>query len=395
MKKIILLILFLVVSFFLLRNNDKFLNFIASFYFNQKYYLKTYPEVAKLNITAFEHYSKIGWKEGKNPSKNFDNEFYRRMYDAGLYRNLEGLNPLQHYIKCELHFKKCYIHPSQLKKANILQKPKYYIALASIFRDEARFLKEWIEFYKLLGVEHFYLYNNLSKDNYLEILKPYIEEGIVELEDIMVNPKNNVELNEIQTQAYTEVAKKVKDIVEWLIFVDTDEFLFPVKDNNLKTLLNKYDDYATLSVNYRDFGSGKIKKINSNELLIEKLTMAEELGNLSTSPIVKPRYIRYFILPHFAVLKEGYAQITENYEYFYGPFSNKQSINIVRANHYWSRDWDFFNTTKISRAHMNLYFDKDKADKTQQLIDRNKKLSEKYDDSILRFLPALQSAMFN
>ncbi len=32
-----------------------------------------------------------------------------------------------------------------------------------------------------MGAKHFYLYNNLSQDNYLEVLQPYIESGDVEL----------------------------------------------------------------------------------------------------------------------------------------------------------------------------------------------------------------------
>jgi len=35
-----------------------------------------------------------------------------------------------------------------------------------------------------VGVEHFYLYNHLSKDEYAEVLEPYIKEGIVELYNV-------------------------------------------------------------------------------------------------------------------------------------------------------------------------------------------------------------------
>ena len=57
---------------------------------------------------------------------------------------------------------------------NALSQYKYDLAVCAIFKNEARFLKEWIEFYKLIGVEHFYLYNNFSNDNYQDVLQPYI-----------------------------------------------------------------------------------------------------------------------------------------------------------------------------------------------------------------------------
>ena len=58
---------------------------------------------------------------------------------------------------------------------------KYKASLCLIFKDEAPYLKEWLEYHLLIGIDHFYLYNNNSSDNYLEVLGPYIEDGTVTL----------------------------------------------------------------------------------------------------------------------------------------------------------------------------------------------------------------------
>jgi hypothetical protein len=196
-------------------------------------------------------------------------------------------------------------------------------------------------------VEHFYLYNHLSTDDYQKVLEPYIKNGIVELEQIVDSPKNIIEWNKIQTKVYDKTIKKIKDIAEWLIIVDTDEFLFPVQQKDLTTLLKKFDNYASLSVNWKIFGSSNIDRILDGKLLIESLTMANDKPDLQIKTIVKPRYIESITHPHFAKLKTGYAQITENFEYFSGPFSPSESLNILRINHYWSRDWEFFNSRKL------------------------------------------------
>src|SRR6187431_2863710 len=60
---------------------------------------------------------------------------------------------------------------------------KYTVSLCGIFKNEAKFLDEWIQFHLVVGIDHFYLYNNNSDDNYYEILKPYIEKGFVDLID--------------------------------------------------------------------------------------------------------------------------------------------------------------------------------------------------------------------
>ena len=376
------------------RDKD-FLNFIGKFYFDQQYYLEQYPEVKDLKITPFKHYSDIGWLEGKNPNSDFDNNFYRRMY-LTFHSNSPELNPLQHSIRCKLRLQICYTNPKQLKKAVPLENPKYYLSLTAIFRDEAPFLKEWIEFYKLMGVEHFYLYNHLSKDNYLEVLDPYIKDGTVELTNFTHEPVDTGDFYELTYKAYRDAAIKSKNDAEWLIIVDSDEFLYPVQAQNLVEVLKKYDDYASVMADWRFFGSGDVKKIPEDKLMIESLTMSENAKTTWGKSIVKPRYVETFFSAHFPKLKKGYAQITENYEYFYGPFTPYQSINILAVNHYTYRDWDYFYATKISRVYTSgsTLNELEKEIKVKEMIEFNKERSSMYDDKILRFVATLRKRIF-
>ena len=56
----------------------------------------------------------------------------------------------------------------------------YEIAMVSISKNEAPYIKEWIEFHKLVGFTKFYFYDNESDDKTVEVLKPYIDSGLVE-----------------------------------------------------------------------------------------------------------------------------------------------------------------------------------------------------------------------
>ena len=38
-----------------------------------------------------------------------------------------------------------------------------YLSICAIYRDEAPYLVEWIEFHRLVGVEHFYLYDGFKR----------------------------------------------------------------------------------------------------------------------------------------------------------------------------------------------------------------------------------------
>ena len=67
--------------------------------------------------------------------------------------------------------------------------------LTSIYwiKDEVRYIPEYIEFHILQGFDHFIFYDNKSTDNLLEVIKPYIDSGLVEIRyypDNVINKKN-------------------------------------------------------------------------------------------------------------------------------------------------------------------------------------------------------------
>ena len=64
--------------------------------FNKKWYLSTYPEVAKAKADPIKYYIDFGCREGHNPSKYFDTNYYLNLYND--VKNSE-MNPLYHYIK--------------------------------------------------------------------------------------------------------------------------------------------------------------------------------------------------------------------------------------------------------------------------------------------------------
>ena len=60
---------------------------------------------------------------------------------------------------------------------------KGYLSVCAIYKNEARYLAEWIEFHLLAGVEHFFLYDNNSTDDHREVLAPYVRAGVVTVTD--------------------------------------------------------------------------------------------------------------------------------------------------------------------------------------------------------------------
>ena len=60
----------------------------------------------------------------------------------------------------------------------MIRMAKHYISICCMYKNEALYLAEWIEYHRIIGVDHFYLYDNLSDDYHEAILEPYIRAGI-------------------------------------------------------------------------------------------------------------------------------------------------------------------------------------------------------------------------
>ena len=84
---------------------------------------------------------------------------------------------------------------------------KHEIAMVSISKNEAPYIKEWIEFHKLVGFTKFYFYDNESEDNTVDILKPYIDSGLVEY--TLIKGKGR------QLDAYNDAIAKHKNECRW------------------------------------------------------------------------------------------------------------------------------------------------------------------------------------
>jgi glycosyltransferase involved in cell wall biosynthesis/SAM-dependent methyltransferase len=63
--------------------------------FDEAFYLAAYPDIRPTPSDPIRHYCAVGWREGKNPSKDFDTRYYLATYSD--IRN-GGINPFWHYV---------------------------------------------------------------------------------------------------------------------------------------------------------------------------------------------------------------------------------------------------------------------------------------------------------
>lgn len=137
---------------------------------------------------------------------------------------------------------------------------KYTLAIVSIFKNEQDYMEEWLDYHIAQGFDQIYLYSNdpdISKYEYL--LNPkYV--GYITLIN-WIN-KQNYNSNTIQRQAYQDCVKNYSHMCQFLLLLDLDEFVHPIKSfsttkeyiNSLKPFWNKIQCFKIQRFNFGSNG---------------------------------------------------------------------------------------------------------------------------------------------
>lgn len=270
---------------------------------------------------------------------------------------------------------------------------EYDLSICTIFRDDARFLKEWIEYHKLIGVQHFYLFDNLSQDDYLTVLEPYIISGEVSLTAWPHESNDMQTWDRIQRQAYEKGVELSIGVSKWLAIIDTDEFIVPMLTYNLVDFLKDYEDYGGLGINWVTFGTSGVTKIPEDKLMIETLLLRAKDHEVKAShwiikSIVQPERIVFPIKSvHSLSYKNGFGCVDTDFGNIFNEITTTIKFDKVRLHHYRFRDRDFFYNIKIPRQ--------SKYCASSRAISIESVCNEVYDDTMLRFVPLLSNAIKN
>lgn len=235
-----------------------------------------------------------------------------------------------------------FIKQVYVKKNVDNRKCKYYFSVCSIFKNEAPFLREFIEYHRLIGVEHMYLYNNNSSDNYLDVLDEYINDGFVSLIDW--------EKNYAQCEAYQHCYDNFRKETFWLAFIDIDEFIVPHIEIDIKMFMKRFEYFPALNLFWKMFGTGGLIERDNSKLLIEQFTVSWK--NLDGIGKCILNTAECFLFPDISVHRSvGRAivagklikvpPVTEWKNFLFLPqIYEAPKKNTIQLNHYWSKSFN-------------------------------------------------------
>lgn len=243
-----------------------------------------------------------------------------------------------------------------------------YLAIACVAKNEGPYLKEWIEYHKLVGVDRFYFYDNESDDDTKEILEPYIKNGTVVYHFL---PNHPITRQFQGIEAYNDAIYKYRDRTRWMAIIDIDEFIVPVEKNSIPEFLEDFEQYPAVAVNWVCFDSnGHEKKPTAHGgLLTANYTRVRKDHNINSEStdrrvkcIVNPKQVVNYISEHYGLLYRNFVPVTENFERTRGMSTMYHSSAKIRINHYRMKSLEEYinKVTRNQKSTQNVYkFNKD------------------------------------
>jgi hypothetical protein len=264
--------------------------------------------------------------------------------------------------------------------------PAGYLAVTAVVKNEARHLKEWLEFHRLVGVEHVFLYDDCSNDDTDRVVAPYVGLGFVTL--IPWAPFDIA--NSFQHQAYAHALCRFGPGWRWMAMIDADEFLFPVEADSLPTVLRSFEDLSAIVVPWHTFGfSGH--KTPPDGLVIENYTQR------SPFPPSDRLLARWKSIVYPA--KVGGIESAHSFEVEGGAFHETRRpsrpkidpslfcSNALRLNHYYTRSQQEF------EERSRYGFGGQSVAKIRRDAAKVIEANTVCDTTIHRFLPSLRAAL--
>lgn len=220
----------------------------------------------------------------------------------------------------------------------------YYLSIISIFKNEGHCINEWIEHHLLEGVDHFYLLDNGSNDNYQ--IDPKFLNKINLYHDSTPFAQNKL-LNKY-------FLNKVKKETEWVLYIDLDEFMYSRLGYNTisEYLKSIQSNVMQIGVPWKMFGSSGFiyqpkniinyfmyREFGPKQVAIKSFIKTNDLIKLGVH-VHSNKYNSILLLDKIIYNSIGIIYVDED-------FLNKSPLHL---NHYPIQSFEFFRKIKMTRG---------------------------------------------
>lgn len=264
------------------------------------------------------------------------------------------------------------------------------VALCCIGRMENRYAVEYVEYYKSIGFDKIFIYDNNhdGEEHFEEVLQQYVDDGFVEI----TNYRNKTHC---QLESYQDCYNKHKNEYDWIAFFDFDEFLTFAKGKDAKEYLSRFNGYDIVKVNWMVYTDNNLIK-NDGRRVLERFATPMEYDKRITYPFPENNHIKSIVkgglgtvrwggTPHIplgnAKCCDSVGNVSDN-----SPF-HPYNFELAYLRHYPTKTIDKFYSVKVQRGYPDGHKDFFKQnDWTVQFFKYNTKTDEKVNfiKSVLR-----------
>ncbi|NMM99261.1 glycosyltransferase family 92 protein [Bifidobacterium olomucense] len=255
---------------------------------------------------------------------------------------------------------------------------EYNLSVVAIVKDEAQYLLEWFDFYRVLGISHIYLYDNGSTDHTKELIDNYSDPNFITY--------TSMPGIAMQYKAYEDAISRFKYETKYMAFIDADEFLMPCRVDSdickvVDSIFTSSKHIGGIAVNWRMYGSnGHVQKPKG--LVLENYLYRDidgGRGNACIKTIANPRLVVCYKNAHYPIYRLGFYSVNELGHKCKGAynFEGCSSLCFLRINHYFTKsknEWMIRRSRRVA----------DKAHGETRSIEQLEQDFKLYDNNIVR-----------
>lgn len=208
------------------------------------------------------------------------------------------------------------------------------VCVVAILKDEARFVDEWLAYHRLLGAEHFVLYDHDPALGLRDFVAPH-EEYVTVID--WPGRFEDLPGRDAQTKAYAHAVAGVASRYEWVAFIDVDEFIVLRKQPDLPSFLRRFGDCGAISLQWHSFGHNGFYRDPPGLVTASLTRRARTPGRMGKS-ITRTVAIADIPSAHYCELKRGYRRVDPSRQVMRG--SRLANTEVAHINHYMTRSFE-------------------------------------------------------
>jgi glycosyltransferase involved in cell wall biosynthesis len=226
------------------------------------------------------------------------------------------------------------------------------LILCAVFKNESHILSEWIEHYLHRGIDHIYLVNDHSTDEFLPIIQKYSSKVTLFHNDIVTKEVGR------QAQIYEKYLRPVLQSSKWTMILDLDEFMYSPTKKTFSEILNN-NDCSQLLVDWLHFGSNGHE--HQPQSVVSGFTKRADFTRDKEYYMFKSIFKSESLIS-FSVHQHTVRGLTKHFRY-------SDTVDLV-INHYNLQSREFYFNVKCTRGDINNWFDHIHYSRNNELFER-------------------------